>query len=168
MCPREKQKNYKEANTYFNSYDFMAIFNTTQNDKTTASNFPTTHSLFLSPISLKNHCIKHSKSMAFLLCNLNISLFPQSKSRIRDKPFHQTLSSSKPISQCSLFFTSSSPSLQTSTARVAQVNTPLATQDKQNQHQKDDFYLNLGLAVRTLREDMPLIFVKDLNYDIYR
>ncbi|CAI8606968.1 unnamed protein product [Vicia faba] len=105
--------------------------------------------------------------MAFLLCNLTLSLLPQSKSRIRDKPFHQTLSSSKPISQCSLFFPSSL-SLQTSTAQVAQVNTPLATQDKQNQHQKDDFYLNLGLAVRTLREDMPLIFVKDLNYDIYR
>lgn len=57
---------------------------------------------------------------------------------------------------------------QNFTAQVAQVNSPLATQDKQNQHQKDEFYLNLGVAVRTLREDMPLIFVKDLNYDIYR
>lgn len=109
--------------------------------------------------------------MAFPLCNLNLnlSLLPQSKSRFKDKPFHHTLSSSsKPISQYSLFLTSSSsPSLQTS--KVAQVNTPsLATQDKQNQHQKDEFYLNLGLAVRTLREDMPLIFIKDLNYDIYR
>jgi hypothetical protein len=106
--------------------------------------------------------------MAFPLCNLNLSLLPQSKSSFKDKPFHHTLSSSsKPISQYSLFLTSSSPSLQTS--KVAQVNTPsLATQDKQNQHQKDEFYLNLGLAVRTLREDMPLIFVKDLNYDIYR
>lgn len=129
--------------------------------------FATTHSLFLSPISLKNHCIQHSKSMAFLLCNLTLSLLPQSKSRIRDKPFHQTPSSSKPISQFPQLFTSS-PSLQSFTAQVAQVNTPLATQDKQNQHQKDDFYLNLGLAVRTLREDMPLIFFKDLNYDIYR
>jgi hypothetical protein len=108
--------------------------------------------------------------MAFPLCNLNLnlSLLPQSKSRFKDKPFHHTLSSSsKPISQYSLFLTSSSPSLHSS--KVAQVNTPsLATQDKQNQHQKDEFYLNLGLAVRTLREDMPLIFVKDLNYDIYR
>jgi hypothetical protein len=34
--------------------------------------------------------------------------------------------------------------------------------------QKDDFYLNLGLAVQTLREDLPLLFTKDLNYDIYR
>ncbi|WOG97946.1 hypothetical protein DCAR_0417287 [Daucus carota subsp. sativus] len=35
-------------------------------------------------------------------------------------------------------------------------------------HQNDDFYVNIGLAVRTLREDMPLLFTKDLNYDIYR
>lgn len=107
--------------------------------------------------------------MAFPLCNLNLnlSLLPQSKSRFKHKPFHQSLSSSKPISQCSLFFTSSS-SVESFTAQVAQVNSPLATQDKQNQHQKDEFYLNLGVAVRTLREDMPLIFVKDLNYDIYR
>lgn len=33
---------------------------------------------------------------------------------------------------------------------------------------KDDFYLNLGLAVRTLRDDLPSLFSKDLNYDIYR
>ncbi|KAG1365110.1 hypothetical protein COCNU_12G001100 [Cocos nucifera] len=33
---------------------------------------------------------------------------------------------------------------------------------------KDDFYLNLGLAVRTLRDDLPSLFSKDLNYGIYR
>ncbi|KAJ0980836.1 hypothetical protein J5N97_009091 [Dioscorea zingiberensis] len=33
---------------------------------------------------------------------------------------------------------------------------------------KDDFYLNLGLAVRTLRDDLPALFFKDLNYNIYR
>ncbi|KAK1387926.1 Cysteine synthase [Heracleum sosnowskyi] len=49
--------------------------------------------------------------------------------------------------------------------RVAQINqTPPGGQ----KHQHDDFYVNLGLAVRTLREDMPLLFTKDLNYDIYR
>ncbi|KAG9439033.1 hypothetical protein H6P81_019198 [Aristolochia fimbriata] len=40
----------------------------------------------------------------------------------------------------------------------------LGSQDKR----KDDFYLNLGTAVRTLREDLPRLFSKDLNYDIYR
>ncbi|KAL0909370.1 hypothetical protein M5K25_020232 [Dendrobium thyrsiflorum] len=33
---------------------------------------------------------------------------------------------------------------------------------------KNDFYLNLGVAVRTLRDDLPSLFSKDLNYDIYR
>nr|GLL38234.1 uncharacterized protein LOC109178142 [Ipomoea trifida]GMD57873.1 NTF2-like domain containing protein [Ipomoea batatas] len=35
-------------------------------------------------------------------------------------------------------------------------------------HHKDDFYVNLGSAVRTLRQDLPLLFTKDLNYHIYR
>ncbi|PIN08374.1 hypothetical protein CDL12_19048 [Handroanthus impetiginosus] len=50
---------------------------------------------------------------------------------------------------------------------VAQVNRTHSAQDKR-QDQRNDFYVNLGLAVRTLREDIPLIFTKDLNYDIYR
>ncbi|KAF9587653.1 hypothetical protein IFM89_004485 [Coptis chinensis] len=37
-----------------------------------------------------------------------------------------------------------------------------------NKQERNDFYVNLGLAVRTLREDMPLLFSKDLNYSIYR
>lgn len=50
---------------------------------------------------------------------------------------------------------------------AAQVNRTQGAQDKQKD-QRDDFYVNLGLAVRTLREDLPLIFTRDLNYDIYR
>ncbi|KAL3578892.1 hypothetical protein D5086_020396 [Populus alba] len=48
-----------------------------------------------------------------------------------------------------------------------QVKTPPGAQDKE-QHQRDEFYVNLGLAVRTLREDLPLLFTEDLNYEIYR
>ncbi|XP_023737026.1 uncharacterized protein LOC111884955 [Lactuca sativa] len=33
---------------------------------------------------------------------------------------------------------------------------------------RQDFYVNLGLAVRTLRHDLPLLFSTDLNYEIYR
>ncbi|XP_071730589.1 uncharacterized protein [Rutidosis leptorrhynchoides] len=33
---------------------------------------------------------------------------------------------------------------------------------------RQEFYVNLGLAVRTLRHDLPLLFTTDLNYDIYR
>ncbi|KAL2331003.1 hypothetical protein Fmac_018584 [Flemingia macrophylla] len=104
--------------------------------------------------------------MAFLLPNLQPFLLAQSKSK--DKPLLQTLSPPKPTSQFPLSSTTcSSLSLQTtSTAQVAQANTP---QDNKHQQQpKDEFYLNLGLAVRTIREDLSLIFIKDLNYDIYR
>ncbi|XP_058218559.1 uncharacterized protein LOC131329460 [Rhododendron vialii] len=55
---------------------------------------------------------------------------------------------------------------------VAQVdqspNTTTTHHNDDNNNQKSDFYVNLGLAVRTLREDMPLLFTKDLNYNIYR
>ncbi|XP_027355912.1 uncharacterized protein LOC113865510 [Abrus precatorius] len=105
--------------------------------------------------------------MAFLLSNLKPSLLPQTKSKSKEKPIQQTLLSARNSSQFS--FSSSLSTLQSSTAQVAQVNTPTTgAQDKHHQHQKDEFYVNLGLAVRTLREDMPLIFIKDINYDIYR
>ncbi|RDX91200.1 hypothetical protein CR513_26840, partial [Mucuna pruriens] len=100
--------------------------------------------------------------MAFLLPNLQHSLLAQSKSK--DKP--QTLSPPKPTYQFPICSTTpSSFPLQASTAQVAQVSTP---QDMQQHQPKDEFYLNLGLAVRTIREDLPFIFIKDLNYDIYR
>ncbi|CAA0836566.1 Uncharacterized conserved protein (DUF2358 [Striga hermonthica] len=49
----------------------------------------------------------------------------------------------------------------------AHVSLAPGAQDKKGD-ERNEFYVNLGLAVRTLREDMPLIFTKDLNYDIYR
>ncbi|KAE8124506.1 hypothetical protein FH972_019384 [Carpinus fangiana] len=108
--------------------------------------------------------------MAFLLPNISPSLLLHHKPK--EKTFiHQSFSPQpKPDSPSPLSLTSHSVSttgLQTlpPLQGVAQVNTPPGAQ---NNHQKDDFYLNLGLAVRTLREDLPLLFTKDLNYDIYR
>ncbi|KAK1397764.1 Eukaryotic translation initiation factor 4E transporter like [Heracleum sosnowskyi] len=60
---------------------------------------------------------------------------------------------------------SSLTKLDSPPSQVGQINQ--APQGDQKQ-QHDDFYVNIGLAVRTLREDMPLLFTKDLNYDIYR
>ncbi|KAL5100655.1 hypothetical protein RYX36_004982 [Vicia faba] len=99
--------------------------------------------------------------MAFLLPNLQPYLQSQSKckSKSNDNPLHQTLSQPKPTSHF----------LASSTSPVS--SSPLATlQNSTSQQQlpKDEFYVNLGLAVRTLREDMPMIFIKDLSYDIYR
>ncbi|TKY68557.1 U2 snRNP-associated SURP motif-containing protein [Spatholobus suberectus] len=104
--------------------------------------------------------------MAFLLSNLKPSLLPQIKSKL----IPQTPSSAKPTAQSPSLYTSSASfsTLQSSTAQVAQGNTATTGAKDEHQQQKDEFYLNLGLAVRTLREDMPLIFIKDLNYDIYR
>ncbi|KAG7015902.1 hypothetical protein SDJN02_21005, partial [Cucurbita argyrosperma subsp. argyrosperma] len=45
---------------------------------------------------------------------------------------------------------------------------PSASPGSRSDDPRDHFYVNLGLAVRTLREDLPLIFARDLNYDIYR
>lgn len=39
---------------------------------------------------------------------------------------------------------------------------------QRNQQKHQDYYANVGDAIRTLREDIPLLFVKDLNYEIYR
>lgn len=107
--------------------------------------------------------------MAFLLPNLSQSLLLQNN-KSKEKPiFHQSLAhSSKPISTFTLSTTTSllqtPPTVEKSSG--AQDNGPKDAQDKQKE--KDDFYVNLGLAVRTLREDIPQIFTKDLNYDIYR
>ncbi|KAL3752708.1 hypothetical protein ACJRO7_000156 [Eucalyptus globulus] len=114
--------------------------------------------------------------MAFLLPNLSPSLLqPKSK----DKPFHpnQPFSPSQPTKPFSLSASSPSPSssavsvspalssVQTPTVQGIEVDTP---RDEKENQERDDFFVNLGLAVRTLREDMPLLFTKDLNYDIYR
>lgn len=39
---------------------------------------------------------------------------------------------------------------------------------KQEESEKQDFYVNIGYAIRTLREELPTMFYKDLTYDIYR
>lgn len=110
--------------------------------------------------------------MAFVLPNLS----PPSPALLQ----HRDKSSSSSSSTCTfhpqthlisspLTYTtkpiSSLTKLDSPPNRVAQINqAPPGGQKQQN----DDFYVNLGLAVRTLREDMPLLFTKDLNYDIYR
>lgn len=98
--------------------------------------------------------------MAFLLSNLSPSiLHPKSK----EKPFLSSLyhTTSKLHPE-----TLSFPSVQSPPLQDTHLST--TTKEKQNQNQRDEFYVNLGLAVRTLREDMPLLFTRDLNYDIYR
>lgn len=42
---------------------------------------------------------------------------------------------------------------------------PQAPPPQQNDEEKD-FFANVGDAIRTLREDYPLLFVKDLNCEL--
>ncbi|XP_050233897.1 uncharacterized protein LOC126682304 [Mercurialis annua] len=101
--------------------------------------------------------------MAFVLPNLSPSLLLTSKSP-REKPIAcqtQTFASQN----CTYKYGSTA----TTDTKPTTNNTSLsASPSSQDNHHKDEFYVNLGLAVRTLREDLPLLFIKDLNYDIYR
>ncbi|GFP96225.1 hypothetical protein PHJA_001766600 [Phtheirospermum japonicum] len=98
--------------------------------------------------------------MAYILPNLS-----PTRLQSKDKP---SSAITLPLSSVSISTASPQTKLETLSSRgVVQVNRTPSAQDK-NQDQRNEFYVNLGLAVRTLREDLPLIFSKDLNYDIYR
>ncbi|KAL5796090.1 hypothetical protein ACOSQ2_000910 [Xanthoceras sorbifolium] len=36
------------------------------------------------------------------------------------------------------------------------------------EEEKQNYYVNMGYAIRTLREDFPALFYRELNFDIYR
>ncbi|MCO5560879.1 hypothetical protein L7F22_014499 [Adiantum nelumboides] len=52
-------------------------------------------------------------------------------------------------------------------ATAAVQSTPPSKQ-KQEDPEGQDFHVNIGYAIRTLREELPCMFYKDLTYDIYR
>lgn len=111
--------------------------------------------------------------MAFLLTNLSApSIHLQTGKYPNLKPIFNQSPSSSSISyefeEDNNFSTLSLSSIQSPPLKDAQVKTRHSSQDKHNKHDRDEFYINLGVAVRTLREDLPLLFTKDLNYDIYR
>ncbi|CAI5535759.1 unnamed protein product [Closterium sp. Naga37s-1] len=39
---------------------------------------------------------------------------------------------------------------------------------KKDSELRDDYYVNVGYAIRTLREELPTLFYRDMTYDIYR
>ncbi|WCJ28528.1 hypothetical protein M5689_010223 [Euphorbia peplus] len=97
--------------------------------------------------------------MAFLLPNLSPSLLLNPKSSSPKSITHHHSQIQIPPSH-----------FQSTTTTKPTISNPNPSQTPldSHHHQRDNFYVNLGLAVRTLREDMPLLFTKDLNYDIYR
>lgn len=101
------------------------------------------------------------KLMAFVLPNLS----PLLQLQFKDKPTIHHYQSSIPTKPIPSISSPVTKLLDSPPNRVGQVTQAPPGGQK---HQDDDFYVNLGLAVRTLREDMPLLFSKDLNYGIYR
>ncbi|GJT53736.1 hypothetical protein Tco_0988790 [Tanacetum coccineum] len=89
------------------------------------------------------------------------NLSPPSFTRIHHKP-----SSSLPSTSCCVNNYQNhgemivQSSVETSPLRV-RVSPP-------EEDPRQEFYVNVGVAVRTLRHDLPLLFSEDLDYDIYR
>lgn len=44
----------------------------------------------------------------------------------------------------------------------------LSSQGSKEEEEKQKYYVNLGYAIRSLREDFPSLFNKELSFDIYR
>ncbi|GAB4836694.1 hypothetical protein Ancab_001607 [Ancistrocladus abbreviatus] len=111
--------------------------------------------------------------MAFVVPNLSFLPHPilQHSKSVEKLPLAPPSPTLTPTTLSTLQLTTDSATLSSHTkpkptgARVKE-STPSGSQD--NEQKKNDFYLNLGLAVRTLREDLPQLFAKDINYDIYR
>lgn len=45
---------------------------------------------------------------------------------------------------------------------------PPPSRQKQESPEEGNFHVNCGSAIRSLRDELPALFYKDLNYDIYR
>ncbi|PWA44462.1 hypothetical protein CTI12_AA526260 [Artemisia annua] len=91
------------------------------------------------------------------------NLSPPSFTRIHHKPS----SSSLPSTSCCVNNSYQNhgemvvqSSVETSPLRV-RVSPP-------EEDPRQEFYVNVGVAVRTLRHDLPLLFSEDLDYGIYR
>lgn len=41
-------------------------------------------------------------------------------------------------------------------------------QSKEDEEEKQNFYVNMGDAIRTIREEFPDLFYRELSFDIYR
>lgn len=59
------------------------------------------------------------------------------------------------------------PLVSSLTQLGVRLNEPPSKPPQQEERDKE-FFANVGDAIRSLREDYPLLFVKDLNYSIYR
>jgi hypothetical protein len=108
---------------------------------------------------------KENQKMSFLLPKLTTSSVLSHHTKFSQSPLtNPTFASS---SYSSSVYLQRKPTVLQDKPHLSQSPERRDNQES-NRNQKDDFYLNLGMAVRTLRDDLPSLFVRDLNYDIYR
>uniref|UniRef100_A0A5B6YMF3 NTF2-like domain-containing protein n=1 Tax=Davidia involucrata TaxID=16924 RepID=A0A5B6YMF3_DAVIN len=50
----------------------------------------------------------------------------------------------------------------------AKPNTTLSSKQNKEDEEKQNYYVNTGYAIRTLREEFPELFYRELSFDIYR
>ncbi|XP_020575739.1 uncharacterized protein LOC110021542 [Phalaenopsis equestris] len=114
--------------------------------------------------------------MAFFHLNLSptapLPLPRPSQSYLRKPPIHLNstiLSRSSPLTKLEPPPLLEPPHDKSPASKDQHATPPLRPRLRPPSHgRKNDFYLNVGVAVRTLRDDLPSLFSKDLNYDIYR
>lgn len=53
-------------------------------------------------------------------------------------------------------------------APVKRGSSKQSKEDEEKQKQKQNYYVNTGYAIRTLREEFPELFYRELSFDIYR
>ncbi|CAK9134354.1 unnamed protein product [Ilex paraguariensis] len=51
---------------------------------------------------------------------------------------------------------------------LVEPNTTLSSKQSREDEEKQNYYVNTGYAIRTLREEFPALFYKELSFDIYR
>ena len=61
-----------------------------------------------------------------------------------------------------------SGSSSSSSSVAVQSLLPSSRHSQEDPEREKDFHVNVGYAIRTLREDLPNMFHKDVTYDIYR
>lgn len=68
----------------------------------------------------------------------------------------------------SVLVDSDGSTLMDSKVEVAVQPSPPPRRKKVDNSERSDYYVNMGSAIRTLRDELPALFSKELSYDIYR
>ncbi|MCD7449379.1 hypothetical protein HAX54_051810 [Datura stramonium] len=82
--------------------------------------------------------------------------------RVRVHSYVKDLEDSPPLNSENNrgFYAQFSAPVKTSTTSSTEVN--------EEEEEKRNYYLNTGYAIRTIREEFPSLFYKELSFDIYR